>query len=289
MWVWGSQGHAGDPHLLGVQPWQVEDCLWRNYGRFQGRGVEGSALGQGCPYGLSGFSEGPLPLKCWVGGLAGVREGEGMGSSKSQPGILPLWVWAVVLTLRTDCMGAPEGLGVGRLPSAGGQATLQQGRLRVDRRKDFSQAGILRKRPPSPAPSGLRALCSSSGLGPGVPGALLWSPVCRVTLFEVGQGPGPRAGSPPDPSHPRWCPSPLLPTAPSQPRREAAHPVLSQVRPAGAGHTRLGVLPKEGPLGPSPAPDGPYSQEDDMRPGTDKGPVRGVTSVCSPAPSKYTL
>ena len=26
-----------------------------------------------------------------------------------------------------------------------------------------------------------------------------------------------------------------------------------------------------------------------MHPGADKGPVRGVTSVCSPAPSKYTL
>ena len=64
-----------------------------------------------------------------------------MGSSKSQPGTLPLWVWAVVLTLRTDCMGAPEGLGVGRLPSAGGQATLQQGRLRVDRREDFPKQG----------------------------------------------------------------------------------------------------------------------------------------------------
>lgn len=37
----------------------------------------GSALGQGCPYGLSSFSEGPLHPKCCVGGLAGVREGEG--------------------------------------------------------------------------------------------------------------------------------------------------------------------------------------------------------------------
>ena len=75
-------------------------------------------MGKDCSCGLSGFSEGPLPPKCWVGSLAGVREGERMGSSKSQPGNLPLWVWAVVLALRTDCMGAPAGLGVGRLPSA---------------------------------------------------------------------------------------------------------------------------------------------------------------------------
>lgn len=45
-------------------------------------------------------------------------------------------------------MGAPEGLGVGRLPSARGQATLQQGRLRVDRRKDFPQAGMPRNTHP---------------------------------------------------------------------------------------------------------------------------------------------
>lgn len=44
MWVWGSQGHAVDPRLLGVQPWQVEDCLWGNIGRFQGRGVVWGAL-----------------------------------------------------------------------------------------------------------------------------------------------------------------------------------------------------------------------------------------------------
>ena len=37
-WVSGSQGHAGDPCLLGVQPWQAEDCLWGNLGRFQGGG-----------------------------------------------------------------------------------------------------------------------------------------------------------------------------------------------------------------------------------------------------------
>lgn len=47
--------------------------------------------------------------------------------------------------------------------------------------------------------------------------------------------------------------------------------------------------PREGPLGPCLAQDRPRSREDDMRPGADKAPVRGVTSVCSPAPSKYTL
>ena len=62
-----------------------------------------------------------------------------MGSSKSQPGNLPLWVWAVVLALRTDCMGAPAGLGFGRLPSASGQATQEEG---------LSQAGMRRAAQP---------------------------------------------------------------------------------------------------------------------------------------------
>lgn len=103
-------------------------------------------------------------------------------------------------------------------------------------------------RPAPPAPVGLQAPCSSSGLGPGVPGALPWPPACRLTLFEGGQGPGPWAGSPPDPSHPRWCLSALLPAAPSQPRREAARPVLSQVRPAGAGCIGPGVAAGTGCL-----------------------------------------